>query len=228
MEFKSFVVVLVFIGVTRAYVVPLTLISSSAPSLNLVQVKELPNPLPQYSYSYGVHDSISGDSKTQTETRNGDNVKGKYSLNDADGYKRTVSYTANAANGFQAVVERKPIADVAADIKTSIAAQSIAPAPLVIKNLTPLNSTVIPVVQPATPLIYYNPGLIHSSPLVYSAPLVSHSAAISAPLAYSAPLVVNSAPIAYTGSGTYLTQPIVNVTYAATPITHAAPYLISN
>lgn len=62
------------------------------------------DPNPQYSFSYGVSDGLTGDSKSQHETRSGDVVKGSYSLIDADGHKRTVDYTADDHNGFNAVV----------------------------------------------------------------------------------------------------------------------------
>lgn len=65
--------------------------------------------VPQYSFSYGVTDKLSGDLKGQTESREGDVVKGQYSLIDADGYKRIVDYTADSIHGFQAVVRREPV-----------------------------------------------------------------------------------------------------------------------
>ncbi|XP_063621678.1 histidine-rich protein PFHRP-II-like [Cydia splendana] len=59
---------------------------------------------PQYEYSYSVADGHSGDNKSQQETRDGDVVKGSYSLKEADGSIRTVEYTADDHNGFNAVV----------------------------------------------------------------------------------------------------------------------------
>lgn len=47
-----------------------------------------------------------GDSKSQHEIRNGDVVRGQYSLTDPDGSRRTVDYTADAHNGFNAIVQR--------------------------------------------------------------------------------------------------------------------------
>ncbi|XP_014216706.1 larval cuticle protein A3A-like [Copidosoma floridanum] len=66
------------------------------------------NPHPQYSYSYGVHDSLTGDIKSQHETRDGDVVQGSYSLVEADGTRRIVDYTADDVNGFNAVVHKEP------------------------------------------------------------------------------------------------------------------------
>lgn len=48
------------------------------------------DPNPQYSFAYDVQDGLTGDSKSQQESRSGDVVQGSYSLIDADGYKRTV------------------------------------------------------------------------------------------------------------------------------------------
>ncbi|XP_075148426.1 cuticle protein-like [Haematobia irritans] len=67
------------------------------------------DPHPKYNFAYEVQDAISGDSKSQTETRDGDIVHGEYSLTDADGFRRTVKYTADDVNGFMAVVHREPI-----------------------------------------------------------------------------------------------------------------------
>lgn len=48
------------------------------------------DPNPQYSFHYEVADSITGDQKSQSETREGDVVKGHYSLVEPDGTRRTV------------------------------------------------------------------------------------------------------------------------------------------
>lgn len=63
----------------------------------------------EYDFSYSVHDEHTGDVKSQEESRKGDAVHGSYSLIDADGFKRTVEYTADEHNGFNAVVHREPI-----------------------------------------------------------------------------------------------------------------------
>ncbi|PSN41659.1 Cuticle protein 8 [Blattella germanica] len=65
------------------------------------------DPNPQYAYSYSIDDPETGDSKTHEETRDGDSVQGRYSLIEADGSRRTVEYTADAVNGFNAVVHRE-------------------------------------------------------------------------------------------------------------------------
>jgi hypothetical protein len=61
---------------------------------------------PKYAFKYGVNDYHTGDVKSQHETRDGDVVKGSYSLVEPDGSVRTVDYTADKHNGFNAVVHR--------------------------------------------------------------------------------------------------------------------------
>ncbi|KAF5272724.1 hypothetical protein FQA39_LY07751 [Lamprigera yunnana] len=60
---------------------------------------------PNYNYDYAVHDLHTHDIKSQWETRDGDKVKGEYTLLEADGSKRVVQYTADDHNGFNAVVK---------------------------------------------------------------------------------------------------------------------------
>lgn len=63
---------------------------------------------PKYSYGYDVQDKLTGDEKSQHETRDGDVVKGRYSFVEADGQKRTVDYTADSVRGFNAIISREP------------------------------------------------------------------------------------------------------------------------
>lgn len=58
-----------------------------------------------YKFNYAVHDPHTGDVKDQWESRDGDVVKGSYSLVQPDGATRTVEYTADKHNGFSAVVK---------------------------------------------------------------------------------------------------------------------------
>lgn len=67
------------------------------------------DPNPQYSFSYDVQDALTGDSKNQHESRSGDVVTGSYSLVEPDGTRRTVEYTADPVNGFNAVVHKEPL-----------------------------------------------------------------------------------------------------------------------
>lgn len=61
---------------------------------------------PRYAFNYGVNDPHTGDVKHQEETRDGDVVKGSYSLVEPDGTIRVVEYTADDHNGFNAVVKK--------------------------------------------------------------------------------------------------------------------------
>ncbi|XP_067001087.2 cuticle protein 19 [Anabrus simplex] len=61
---------------------------------------------PKYAFDYGVQDAHTGDHKHQWEHRDGDVVKGSYSLAEPDGTVRIVEYTADDHNGFNAVVKK--------------------------------------------------------------------------------------------------------------------------
>ncbi|XP_050071219.1 cuticle protein 19.8-like [Anopheles maculipalpis] len=61
-----------------------------------------------YSYGYAVRDELSGDIKSQQETRNGDRVRGQYRTLESDGTERIVDYTADDIRGFNAVVRHQP------------------------------------------------------------------------------------------------------------------------
>lgn len=61
---------------------------------------------PQYKYDYAVHDPETHDIKSQWEHRDGDLVKGAYSLLEPDGSMRLVEYTSDKEGGFNAVVSR--------------------------------------------------------------------------------------------------------------------------
>lgn len=69
-------------------------------------VREFDDAYPQYQFAYSVQDGITGDSKAQEEAREGDVVRGSYSLIEPDGVRRTVNYYADPINGFNAVVSR--------------------------------------------------------------------------------------------------------------------------
>ncbi|XP_069354576.1 cuticle protein 7-like [Maniola hyperantus] len=74
----------------------------AAPRLVATQQEEYAHP--KYDFSYSVADGHTGDNKSQHESRDGDVVHGEYSLLEADGSVRRVQYTADAHNGFNAVV----------------------------------------------------------------------------------------------------------------------------
>ncbi|CAG4941725.1 unnamed protein product [Parnassius apollo] len=83
---------------------------------------------PRYQFNYGVSDGHTGDQKSQWEARDGDVVKGQYSLVEPDGTVRTVDYTADDHNGFNAVVNRQGHAAhpaAARVVKTLVAAPAL-------------------------------------------------------------------------------------------------------
>nr|CAH7728773.1 unnamed protein product [Callosobruchus chinensis] len=65
---------------------------------------------PRYKFGYGVHDPHTGDQHSHHETRDGDVVKGYYTVAEPDGTLRTVYYTADDHHGFRAVVKKSGIA----------------------------------------------------------------------------------------------------------------------
>ncbi|XP_061710138.1 cuticle protein 8-like [Cydia pomonella] len=68
---------------------------------------------PKYEFSYKVEDPHTGDRKSQQESRDGDVVKGVYSLHEADGSVRTVEYNSDKHTGFNAYVKHsEPIKHV--------------------------------------------------------------------------------------------------------------------
>ncbi|XP_073843702.1 uncharacterized protein [Musca autumnalis] len=60
---------------------------------------------PKYEFKYGVKDPKTGDVKEQWEERDGDKVKGGYTMKEADGTTRIVEYHADKHSGFNAVVK---------------------------------------------------------------------------------------------------------------------------
>ncbi|XP_070492230.1 larval cuticle protein A2B-like [Chironomus tepperi] len=97
---------------------------------------------PQYSFTYSVNDASTGDSKSQTESRNGDAVTGQYSLIEADGTRRIVDYTADDVHGFNAVVRKEgavaPVAKIIAPAYHAPIAAAYAHAPIAAAYHAPL------------------------------------------------------------------------------------------
>lgn len=149
------------IAVASAGVVPV-----ATPLAAVAQVEEY-DPHPQYTYGYDVKDALSGDSKTQVETRDGDIVQGQYSLNDADGYRRIVDYTADPINGFNAVVRREPLVAAVAAAPAVVAA----PAPVV--RAAPLAAAPFTYAAAPAPVVAAAPA-----PIVKAAPLVAAGPAL--------------------------------------------------
>jgi hypothetical protein len=107
------------------------------------------DPNPQYRYSYSVSVPDTGDTKSHEESRNGDSVQGSYSVVESDGSIRRVDYSADAVNGFNAVVQRE--------------VGAVPPPPAPVKPLVPLPAA--PVVtkitsspQPLPSTVTYKPA----------------------------------------------------------------------
>ncbi|XP_039440826.1 cuticle protein 8-like [Culex pipiens pallens] len=61
---------------------------------------------PQYKFEYGVQDGHTGDHKAQWEQRDGDHVKGSYTLDEADGGHRVVEYQSDGHGGINIQVKK--------------------------------------------------------------------------------------------------------------------------
>ncbi|XP_046398212.1 larval cuticle protein A3A-like [Ischnura elegans] len=151
------------------------------------------DPNPQYTFSYEIHDAVTGDDKSQTESRNGDVVQGQYTLVEPDGVRRTVEYTADPVNGFNAVVHRnaasatavvKQAAPVVAKVAAPVAVGP-PPPPVVAKvSAGPPLSVVSP-----TLTAFHHPGAIVktlATPVAYSTPIAK---AFATPVAFSTPAI---------------------------------------
>ncbi|XP_064556518.1 larval cuticle protein A3A [Drosophila montana] len=175
----------------------------------VVKSDETYDPHPQYRFSYGVDDKLTGDSKGQVEERDGDVVRGEYSLVDADGYKRTVQYTADPVNGFNAVVNREPLVKtIAAAPVAHYAAPAVAhyAAPAVVKTVAPVAhyAAPAPVAHYAAPAVVKTVAPAYSTYAApaqvahYSAPAqVAHYAAPAQVAHYAAPAAHYAAPAAH-------------------------------
>lgn len=135
----------------------------------------------KYDFNYGVNDPHTGDVKEQSETSDGHSVQGSYMVVDPDGFKRTVEYTADEHNGFNAVVRREPIADFkhVAPIAKVVQPVHYAQEPQIHKYVQP---TVTKVFTPAT----YEKVVSHGQEANYAA-------AYATPTAYTK--VVSPTPL---------------------------------
>jgi hypothetical protein len=149
---------------------------------------------PKYSFNYGVQDPHTGDVKSQVESRDGGVVKGQYSLVEPDGSVRTVDYTADDVNGFNAVVSKSHAVHPAPVVKTVVAA----PAPIV--------KTVV--AAPA-PVAYAAAPVAYAAPAHYAAPAVVKTVA---PAAYATHAVH---PYSYAAHA-----PVVAASYVNSPVWH--------
>jgi len=159
------------------------------------------DPHPQYNYGYSVSDGLTGDSKSAHESRDGDVVKGQYSLVEPDGAILTVTDTADPIRGFNAVVERS------------------APTAVVAKAAVPVARAIAPVAV-ARPVAYAQPAYAHAAPVAYAQPAVRY--AQPAPVAYAQPAYAHAAPVAYAQPALRYAAPVARVA-APVAVAHHAP-----
>ncbi|XP_034934146.1 cuticle protein 21-like [Chelonus insularis] len=197
MAFK-FVALFALVAVANGGFIPASPVAYAAAPAVLAKAVDLEHdPHPQYSFSYDVQDSLTGDFKNQHETRDGDVVQGSYSLVDPDGTRRTVDYTADDINGFNAVVRKEP---------ATVAVKAVAP---------------VAVAKVAAPVAYAAPS-VHVAK--FAAPLVHAPVAYAAPAhyTYAAPAVAKvAAPLTYATHATYAAP--AHYTYAPAHVAYAAP-----
>lgn len=143
---------------------PLVAKYAAAPVIAKTVVAE-PHVPANYEFEYSVHDPHTGDAKSQKEVRHGDAVHGSYSLVDADGSKRIVEYTADAHNGFNAVVHKEPAAHpVAVKAVAPVVTKVAAP----VAYAAPVAKIATYAAAPAlTKVAYASPSYGYASPSYY-------------------------------------------------------------
>lgn len=179
---QFFVLSAVALAVVNGAVVPAAPVAVAAPVLAKVSDATI-DPAPQYSFGYDVQDALTGDSKSQIETRNGDIVRGQYSLNDPDGTRRIVDYTADSVNGFNAVVRKAPLLAAAPGVPVAPAAVEPLAEPVDVEVVAapPAKTVAAPLVAKAiaAPLVA-KPAPVVAAP---AASLVASGRFVAAPAA---------------------------------------------
>ncbi|XP_066257378.1 cuticle protein 7-like, partial [Euwallacea similis] len=156
---------------------------------------------PQYKFEYGVSDPHTGDQKSQEEVRDGDIVKGSYSLVEPDGSKRRVDYTADPVNGFNAIVKKEPLHHVTPVV--SHAPVAVAHAPVAVAHAPAVTLTHAPslaIAHEPAPLALPSLAVAHA-PTILDHGLTSYisHAPIAAPLSLAhSPLTLTHAPLSLT------------------------------
>ncbi|XP_019528317.1 cuticle protein 8 [Aedes albopictus] len=159
------------------------LVKTLQPALvKTVKHVEYPDTPAEYQFQYSVHDEQTGDIKSHQEERHGDNVKGVYTLVDADGFRRVVEYTSDEHSGFNAVVRREPL-------EGHHAVKAVAP---VAKFVAPVAKVVAPVAYAAAPVHHYQPAPVQR--LHYQPAQVQHYQPAQVQHYQPAPVKVYTAP----------------------------------
>ena len=156
--------------------------------------------VPRYNYGYTVNDAASGDLKQRQESRDGDIVRGSYTVADPDGRIRHVEYTADKEHGFRATVtydgEPGPVAIPFA----------VAPAPV--------QRAVV--AAPAVQGVAADPALLHRTQAV-NVVASSQRAALPSPAPVVRNLFQPSAHVVHTPAGGIATR------FVQTPFVGAFP-----
>ncbi|XP_075970250.1 cuticular protein 66D isoform X4 [Anticarsia gemmatalis] len=87
------------------------------------------DPHPSYQFGFDVNDDQYTNYQNRKEQRDGDVIKGSYSVVDSDGFVRTVTYTADPKEGFKAEVSRQPT-DIVVKIPTPKPQLQLQPQPV--------------------------------------------------------------------------------------------------
>lgn len=85
------------------------MIACIAKSAQSIIVTDPPMGGNEYKYAYDIEDPTTGDTKSLHEVRQGNVVRGAYSVLDPDGTRRTVHYTADPTHGFKAILTQEPV-----------------------------------------------------------------------------------------------------------------------
>ncbi|XP_031765629.2 cuticle protein-like [Galleria mellonella] len=179
---------------------------------------------PRYAFEYAVKDPHTGDNKAQWEKRDGDVVKGAYSLVEPDGSLRVVEYWADDKSGFNAVVKRlgpnlHPVAPVTPIYKAPIPVLRSEPvvAPIAIGSVAKYGGLA------SAPLITGPLGGVATSSAILhkpSVPILS-GPVLPTPIVPNVPIV----PTPILPSPIIKSAPIVPAPILSTPIIKSSPYL---
>jgi len=126
------------------------------------------DPHPQYQFGYSVSDQLTGDQHSHHESRDGDVVQGEYSLVEPDGAIRTVRYTSDPVNGFNAVVDRQRPAVAVAKAPVAVAHPVAHVAPAVTAVHAAQYAPTYAAHHPVTYATAGHPGLSYAAPAVHA------------------------------------------------------------
>jgi len=146
---------------------------------------------PSYRFGYSVADANTGDSKTREETRDGNFVSGSYSVADPDGRIRRVTYTADAENGFNAVVTYDgeagpPAIPIAGPTVTPVVEDASAATPVIEAVRRPQIVRTVPTTNLVSHQLHANPTVLtnNAAHIVHTAAVPRTVAHVASPVAH--------------------------------------------